>query len=356
MPSKVLYSLLPCLTKKEKDANGSYLLNGSILLEDLIASSDGKLTNPIRHYSADELIKATNNFHSSCLVLENALYNIFTGFLDNRLVIIKKEGRRDDSYCNFDQAKNEVIRDIIISMQMSTHKNVLKLLGCCLEFPIPALVLEHAGKGVLNAVGGLGVNDSLNWKTRLRVAKQLANAITYLHTAFPRPIIHRNLKHSCIFLDDEFVPKISDFSDSITIPPEQSHVEDLVKGTFGYLDPAYRKSGCITEQTDVYSFGVILLVFLTGLNASKQNQAAEKWESLVSYVKLHACDDQFQMIVDPKILEGLGGEDEQAQQKQLHEFLSLALLCTQDKSEARPDMIDVAKELVRIENSTFPPR
>ncbi|KAL6213221.1 hypothetical protein ACLB2K_012668 [Fragaria x ananassa] len=75
----------------------------------------------------------------------------------------------------------------------------------------------------------------------------------------------------------------------------------------------------------IYSFGVILLVFLTGRNAFKQNQAAEMWESVVSYVKEHACDGQFQTIMDPKIIEESGGEDEEAQLQQLHDFLTLAL-------------------------------
>ncbi|KAM5549771.1 hypothetical protein ABKV19_000936 [Rosa sericea] len=353
MLSKLLYSLLPCVRKEENYA----LDNGSKLLEDLIASCDGK-SNPIRHYSAQELIRATNNFDHVNIVEQDAHFTAFRGFLDNRSVIIKRMKERD-----------QAIRDIIISMQMSAHKNVLKLLGCCLEFPIPALVLEHAGKGVLNAVGGYGHNESLPWKTRLRTAKQVANAITYLHTAFPRPIVHRDIRPRCILLHHDFAPKISDFSLSITIPPEQSYVEDTVRGTAGYLDPTYLMSGYVTEKTDVYNFGVILLVFLTGQrtfpqktdgqfltisHSTKRNPDLSYDEFIASYAKLHASDDQFHTIVDPKILEELRGDDEQAQQQQLHDFLALALLCTREESEPRPDMIDVAKELVRIDKSINP--
>ncbi|XP_062019750.1 non-functional pseudokinase ZRK2-like isoform X2 [Rosa rugosa] len=317
--------------------------NGSKLLEDLIASCDGK-SNPIRHYSADELVRATNNFHPSCRIDDDPWSCSYKGFLDNRLVMIK----RIEFSIPYEVWRDMAIRDIIISTQMSTHKNVLKLLGCCLEFPVPALVHEYAAKGVLNPTGGYGDYESLPWKTRLCIAKQLANAITYLHTAFPRPIIHRHLRPTCILLDDDYVPKISDFSLAITIPPEQSHVEDVVLGTFAYFDPEYLSSGRITEKTDVYGFGVILLVFLSGREVYQRNL------KLVSYVRLHASDDQFLTIVDPKILEEIKGEDEQAQQQQLHDFLALALLCTQDESERRPDMIDVAKQLVRIEKSINP--
>ncbi|KAM5548732.1 hypothetical protein ABKV19_000243 [Rosa sericea] len=147
----------------------AFFNNRSILLEDLIASCDGK-SNPIRNYSASELIRATNNFDPSCII-ENCTpteasqfhrlihvyhgYKVFKGFLDDRYIIVKKSmGTRDETW-------SLAIRDIIISMQMSNHKNVLKLLGCCLEFPIPALVHEYATKGVVTYQGGFGANESL---------------------------------------------------------------------------------------------------------------------------------------------------------------------------------------------------
>ncbi|BFG42145.1 hypothetical protein CerSpe_284190 [Prunus speciosa] len=270
-------------------------------------------------------------------------FDMYRGILDNRTVIIKKYRHRD-----------RAIRDIIISMQMSTHKNSLKLLGCCLEFDTPTLVLENAGKGGLKYDGSLVVdNELLPWKTRLHIARQLASALTYLHTAFPRPIVHRRVTSRCILLDDDYVPKLFDFSFSITIPPDQLYVEEnFLARTPGYTDPTYLKYCQSSERTDVYSFGVLLLVFLTR-RAAMTKQGAEI-ELLTTYSKLDVSDGQIQIetIADPKILEEVGG-DEQAQQ-QLQDFLALALLCIQDQSEARPDMIDVAKELVRIEKSILP--
>ncbi|CAB4290737.1 unnamed protein product [Prunus armeniaca] len=345
------FPLVSHLSKKESER--SFLDNGSMLLEDLIASCDGK-SNPIRCYSAAELMRATNNFDPSC-IMENVspYYQMFRGILDDRTIIIKKYITQE--YINKDEARSCAIRDIIISMQMSTHKNALKLLGCCLEFSIPALVHENAAKGVLNNHGSLGTNENqsmLPWKTRLHIAKQLANALTYLHTAFPRPIIHRDLRSTCILLDDDYVPKLSNFSLSITIPPKQSHVEDSVKGTYGYADPNYMATGYITAKSDVYSFGVLLLVFLTR-RAALKNQAG-KFEPITADLKLRLSDVRIQIetIVDPKILENVGGDDQA--QEQLQDFLELALSCIQTQCEARPDMIDVAKELVRIENSILP--
>ncbi|XP_021827480.1 non-functional pseudokinase ZED1-like [Prunus avium] len=279
---------------------------------------------------------------------------MYRGILDDRTVIIKYLGStcQHEHGHGFDMA----IRDIIISMQMSTHKNSLKLLGCCLEFDTPALVFENAGKGGLKRDGSLVVdNELLPWKTRLRIAKQLASALTYLHTAFPRPIIHRSIKSHCILLDDDYVPKLFDFADSITIPPDQLYVqEDVAIGIRGFMDPSYVKSRQCSEKIDVYCFGVLLLVFLMRREAAHWNEAGNVWEYLTEDPKLNVSNGQIQIetIADPKILEEVGG-DEQAQQ-QLKDFLALALLCIQDKIEARPDMIDVAKELVRIEKSILP--
>ncbi|XP_008236341.1 PREDICTED: non-functional pseudokinase ZED1-like [Prunus mume] len=222
----------------------------------------------------------------------------------------------------------------VISMQMSSHKNALKLLGCCLEFPLPALVHENAAKGVLRDDGSLsaanGGQSLLPWKTRLHIAKQLANALTYLHTTFSRPIFHRNLRSNCILLDDDYVPKLSNFSFSISA---QSHVKgDNKIRASGYTDPDY-------------------LVLLTRRDAYS-NQAGGL--DITANPKFHVSDGQTQIqtIVDPKILQEVGA-DGHAQQ-QLQDFLALALSCIQNQTEERPKMIDVAKELVRIEKSIFP--
>ncbi|KAI5314907.1 hypothetical protein L3X38_044083 [Prunus dulcis] len=135
----------------------------------------------------------------------------------------------------------------------------------------------------------------------------------YLHTAFPRPIVHRNLTPCCIFFDnDDFVPKLSNYLFSITIPPKQLHVEDILIGTSG------------------------------------------KFEDITAAPKFHVSDGniQLQTIVDPKILEEVGGNEQAVEQ--LQDFLAPALSCVQTESEARPYMIDVAKELVRIEKSILP--
>jgi serine/threonine protein kinase len=342
-----------------KERERSSLTNGAILLEDLIASSNGKC-NPIRHFSADELIIATNNFDKHRIIQDfpsqydrrtsvdelddvpAVIRHMYEGFFDDRPIIVKKF----TGILHEDEIRSHAIRDIVITTQMSNHKNVLKLTGCCLEFPIPALVHEYTANGALNDKGGFGAaQEFLPWKIRLQISKELANALTYLHTALLRPVIHRDIRPSSIFLDHNFVPKFCNFSISITIPPKQSHVGDNLKGTFdGYCDPEYLKSGSVTEKSDVYSFGVFLLVYLFGRRATPLDW---KEGSIIVYARQNAgIDWLFEELVDGANLRERGGD---GQARQIKAFLALALACTLEKGEARPDMIDVAKELMRIE-------
>lgn len=102
-----------------------------------------------------------------------AFYVLYRGCLDDRPIIVKKF----IGLVGEDELRSLAIRDMVITTQMSKHKNVLKLLGYCLEFPVPVLVLENAKNGALNDQGGFGANEYLPWKIRLQVAKELANAL-----------------------------------------------------------------------------------------------------------------------------------------------------------------------------------
>ena len=211
---------------------------------------------------------------------------------------------------------------------------------------------EYAANGALNDEGGFGAHkEFLSWKIRLHIAQQLANALTYLHTALLRPVIHRAIRPSSIFLDLNFVPKLCNFSVSITIPPNESHASDNTFILSAYCDPEYLESGSVSEKSDVFSFGKLLLVFLTGKSATNI-YGKPKYRSLLSnYMGDHVPNEQPEQvneIVDLNILKEKGGD---GQAQQVKDFFALALACIQEKGEARLDMIDVAKELMRIDKS-----
>ncbi|XP_062114508.1 serine/threonine-protein kinase ZRK1-like [Humulus lupulus] len=285
-----------------KERKRHILENGGKLLEErIICCKDKCRCNPIRSFSAEQILRATNHFESDC-----SFYSCFKWYkcsIDGLPALIKKY--KDSKALN-------AHRDIAISCQMSSHRNALKLLGCCLQFSRPTLVYEHAEFGPLNGRGGIGIDGNhppLSWKMRLKVAIGIGNAIAYLHNAFSRPIINRDIKHSHIFLDKDYVPKFSDFSFSIIIPEGETHIEDDLIGTFGFVDPTYFATSLVTEHTDVYSFGVLLLVLITGKHAIDQIYLDEK-QWIGDYVSSLVEKEQFKEILDSEILGGGGINEE----------------------------------------------
>ncbi|XP_049372982.1 serine/threonine-protein kinase ZRK1-like [Solanum verrucosum] len=204
--------------------------------------------------------------------------------------------------------------------------------------------------------------ESLSWGKRLRIANEVASAIVFLHTGFTTPIIHRDIKpHKVIIDQNSGVAKIVDFSLSISLPPGELEVQDgILCGTFWYLDPECASLGIVTQKTDVYSFGVLLLQLLTGNKSldsmqsnieegnamDRVNSTIFKDPNLPTMVELYIKERDVIDIADPTLLERHGVEIRQ----QLEDYLDLVKRCISSKGEDRPYMIHVARELHRIEN------
>ncbi|KAG5395696.1 hypothetical protein IGI04_017510 [Brassica rapa subsp. trilocularis] len=323
--------------KKIKEATEPqrlFMENGSILLQELVKCCNGK-TNPITTYSTDQILKATNNFNKSNLVgKDDCDYHYYRGTLDdddNRLVMIKKKaygGRHVRKIC----------RDISVSSMVSGHKNFLKLLGCCLELTCPALVCEYAESITVNAHHQ--IDPTLTWNKRIQIARDISNSLAYLHTAFSTTFIHRNVHPRNVFLDVKGVAKLGDFRNCVTIPQGESFVrENKLEGTYGYLDPKYMSKGMITENVDVYGFGVFMLVLLSRRTPGLDDELHPDF--LTRLVE----DGRFVEILDPVMLEGDFGEGELCR---MEAFFLLSLKCIGLRGEV-PEMMEVSKELKRIE-------
>ncbi|XP_016446543.1 non-functional pseudokinase ZED1 isoform X1 [Nicotiana tabacum] len=339
-----MLSLLKKFRKEEEDVENLFLQNGSALLEELISFSGGTYDIPIRSYSAQELVKATNNFAGR--VHASTYGYICRGTLQGRSILVKmfiNFPGNPASHSDFDILAGAV-RDIAVTSLMSGNRNVIKIIGCCLEFTYPALVYEDARFEILANFLDPNCDKLLSWKSRLKIAKSIASAILYLHTAFPTPIIYRILNPHNIILDHHCVPKLFDFSFVISLPPGELQVEDDLIWIPGYFDPEYQSSRFVTQKTDVYSFGVLLLVLLNGQGPICRANEGDP-EHIVNYVNDHIQkDDQFKQIVDPKIL-----KESSVNHRQLQAFINIALRCVQAKGENRPDMLDIARKILQFE-------
>ncbi|GMQ01263.1 hypothetical protein CsSME_00047960 [Camellia sinensis var. sinensis] len=300
------------------DQERNFLENGSMFLEDLIAFSNGKYNTSIPRFSIQELSQATDGFCSHQIV------------------------------GNDENSKSQAIRDMVIKSLMSSHKNVLKLIGCCLDFDILVSVYEHAvgvsmellSKRLYESEGGMaenGESSSLTWKSRLKIANDIADVVIYMHTVFSTPVLFRDLKLSNIIIDQSRVAKLLDFFLSILIPPRETQVEDK-----------YMLPGFLTEKSDVYNFGVILLELLEGKRSISSRDINQ--QSLRVWVKDSVEKDQFNEFVDSRILKERGGI---VQEQQLQALLARAMRCIQENKEDRPKMHDITKELRRMLKSDY---
>ncbi|KAJ0886242.1 putative protein kinase RLK-Pelle-CrRLK1L-1 family [Helianthus annuus] len=310
------------------------LKNGALLLEDKLRNGVGS----IQVFGDEELRKATMNYAES-MVLGKGGQGVYKGILpDKRVVAIKKSKISD-------QEQLEQFIDEIVILGQVNHKNVVRLLGCCLETVVPLLAYEFVSNGTLyhhlhNKTNGA---TSLSWDSRLRIAHESAGAIAYLHSYATRTIIHRDVKSANILLDENYTAKVADFGASEFIPMGHDQISTLFQGTSGYLDPEYLYTGQLTDKSDVYSFGVVLAELLTGLKPIDSKGSRED-KTLATYFMKAKREDLLLEIVDRQVLK-------EATVEQLKETCYLASRCLDRRGKNRPGMKEVTVKLERIRNT-----
>uniref|UniRef100_A0A7N2QX79 Protein kinase domain-containing protein n=2 Tax=Quercus lobata TaxID=97700 RepID=A0A7N2QX79_QUELO len=256
--------------------------------------------------------------------------------VDGRFVAIKK--------CNTVGEGNleKFINEIIILSQIN-HRNLVKLLGCCLETEVPLLVYEFIPNGTLFQYIHEENEDFplLTWDMRFRIAKEVAGSLSYLHSAASLPIYHRDIKSSNILLDDKYEAKVVDFGTSRSVAIDQTHVTAMVYGTFGYLDPEYFQTGQFTEKSDVYSFGVVLIELLMGEKPVSSTRSQED-RILSTYFIRSIKENRLFDILDTQVRKD-GNK---------HEVMAIANLakrCLHLNGKKRPTMTEIVMELEGVQ-------
>ncbi|CAL8156131.1 unnamed protein product [Prunus armeniaca] len=314
--------------------------NGGLLLEQQLSSGEVNV-DKIKLFNSKELEKSTNNFSIDRILGQGGQGTVYKGMLaDGRIVAVKKSKMVDKSKLS------EFINEVVILSQIN-HRNVVQILGCCLETEVPLLVYEFIPNGTLSQYIQEQIEEfPLTWVMRLQIATEVAGALSYLHGAASFPIYHRDIKSANILLDEKYRAKIADFGTSRSISIDQTHLTTSVHGTFGYMDPEYFQSSQFTEKSDVYSFGVVLVELLTGQKpiSAVTGSQEEEYRSLATYFITSMQEDRLFDLVDARFLEE-GSETE------IQVVANLARRCLNLNRRNRPTMREVTSELEAVQMS-----
>ncbi|KAF4376930.1 hypothetical protein F8388_022646 [Cannabis sativa] len=338
-----LWYLIRIIKKKTniKRKEVHFQRNGGLLLQQQLSTHEYSIEN-IKLFNSEELEKATNNFDMDRILGQGGQGTVHKGMLtDGRIVAVKK------SKIDGEEKVGEFINEVVILAQIN-HRNVVKLLGCCLETEVPLLVYEFIPNGTLSHY----LHDherefQLTWNMRLRIASEIAAALFYLHSATSSPIYHRDIKSTNILLDEKYRAKIADFGTSKAVDVDQTHVTTLIYGTFGYLDPEYFQSNQFTDKSDVYSFGVVLVELLTSEKAVSITRSKEG-KSLATYFLIAMNENHLFEIVDTNLVK----ESQNHVNDQIVAVANLARKCLNLNGKMRPTMKEVSIELDKIQMVT----
>ncbi|CAN6205608.1 unnamed protein product [Urochloa humidicola] len=280
-------------------------------------------------YDFSQIVDATDNFSPKSKLGEGGFGPVYKGiFPDGQELAIKRLSAR--SRQGLTEFKNEI--QVIAKLQ---HRNLVRLLGCCIHEEEKMLIYEYlTNKSLDHFIFDPIRRESLKWKRRSKIVEGIAQGLLYLHNHSRLRIIHRDLKASNILLDSELNPKISDFGMARIFPSDatQATASRLV-GTFGYMAPEYASDGLLSIKSDVFSFGVLLLEIISGKRSSGFQYNGEFY-NLLEYAWQLWEGRRWNEFID----QSFGDEYEP---EELMKYLAVALMCVQEKTIDRPTMCDV---------------
>ncbi|KAK1631629.1 hypothetical protein QYE76_005944 [Lolium multiflorum] len=328
----VIFVACACLVQEKrklrKMKQSYFRQHGGLILFNEMKSKEG---NAFKIFHEEELQQATDNFSEKQVLGHGGHGTVYKGILKGDVEVAVKKCKTID-----EQHKKEFGKEMAILSQIN-HRNIVKLLGCCLEVEVPMLVYEFVPNGTLFHLIHGNHGRYISLATRLGIAIESADALTYLHSSASTPILHGDVKSPNILLDGNLSSKVSDFGASILAPTDESQFVTLVQGTCGYLDPEYMQTCYLTDKSDVYSFGVVLVELLTG-RIPFNLDAPEKEKSLAMMFMSAMKENRLANILDDQVK----GEDNM---EILEEIAEIAKHCLDMCGDNRPSMKEVTEKL-----------
>ncbi|WOK96466.1 receptor protein kinase TMK1 [Canna indica] len=251
--------------------------------------------------SVQVLRVATHSFAPENVLGQGGFGVVYKGELRDGTGIAVK---RMESTVLTSKALDEFQAEIVVLSKVR-HRNLVSILGYCMEGNEKLLVYEYMPQGDLSKHLFQWKQlelDPLSWKKRLNIALDVARGLEYLHNFANQCFIHRDLKSSNILLCDDYRAKISDFGLAKLAPDGKNSFATRLAGTFGYLAPEYAVTGKVTTKVDVFSFGVVLMELLTGLKALDENRPEESRYLASWFCQMKSNKEKLKSIIDPSLV------------------------------------------------------